>query len=162
METVVRVVVIYVALVAGLRAIGKREFSQLSPLELVTLLIIPEMVTQALVREDRSLTNAIVGVMTLLVVVYLSSLLQYHVKPAERAINSEPTVLVRHGKFITEHMNIERIPPEEVFMSMHQSGLTKLEEVQWAILETDGKITIVPKQPTSTTNAAPHEKDLAA
>jgi uncharacterized membrane protein YcaP (DUF421 family) len=111
----------------------------------VTLLIIPEIVAQALVREDYSLTNAMIGMSTLLVTVYLSSVLQHYVKGVDRAINSSPTVLVRRGEFLTKPMNEERISPGEVFDAMHQSGLARLDEVQWAILETDGKITIIPQ-----------------
>lgn len=161
METVIRVVIIYLLLMAGLRAVGKREFSQLSPLELVTLLIIPEIVSQALVRDDYSLTNAMIGMTALLVTVYLSSLLQFKSKAVERAVNSEPSVLVHNGQFITNHMNTERVSPDEVYASLHQSGLAKLDQVQWAILETDGKITIIPKQPRPATNAAPREQELA-
>ena len=62
METVIRVAIVYVFLMAALRFLGKREFGQLSPFDLVVLLMIPELVSQALVREDFSLTNAIVAV----------------------------------------------------------------------------------------------------
>lgn len=146
METVVQVVLIYIFIVIGLRVVGKREFSQLSPLELVTLLIIPEMVSQALVREDHSLTNALVGAATLIVLVYLSSLLQHKFQAVEKAVSGEPAVLVRNGKYVGKHMNEERISPEEIFAAMHQAGLERLEQVRWAILESDGKISIVPEE----------------
>jgi uncharacterized membrane protein YcaP (DUF421 family) len=146
METVVRVVILYIFIMAGLRVVGKREFSQLSPLELVTLLIIPEIVSQALTREDSSMTNALVGTATLIVLVYLSSLLQYNNSPIDKAINGLPAVVVRHGEYVGKHMNEERITPEEIFNAMHQSGLDRLEQVRWAILETDGKISIVPEE----------------
>jgi uncharacterized membrane protein YcaP (DUF421 family) len=146
METVVRVVIIYIFIVIGLRIVGKREFSQLSPLELVTLLIIPELVSQALTRDDYSLTNAMVGTATLIVLVYLTSLLQFNVRSVERAISGLPAVLVRKGIFVEKHMNEERIAPEEIFSAMHQAGLERLEQVRWAILESDGKISIVPEE----------------
>jgi uncharacterized membrane protein YcaP (DUF421 family) len=146
METVIRVIVIYLFIIVGLRVVGKREFSQLSPLELVTLLIIPEMVSQALTREDSSMTNAFVGSATVLVLVYISSLLQHNSKLIDKAINGLPTVLVQHGRYVDRYMNEERIAPEEIFTAMHESGLERLEQVRWAILETDGRISIVPEQ----------------
>lgn len=146
METIWRVVLVYLFLVFGLRVLGKREFGQLSALELVTLLIVPEIVSQALVRGDYSLTNALVGVSTLFSLVYFSSLLQ-HVSPsAQKLFSSSPTILVHDGHYIDKHMNQERVGPEEIFDAMHQSGLDRLEQVKWAILESDGKIAIVPKQ----------------
>jgi uncharacterized membrane protein YcaP (DUF421 family) len=161
-DTVIRVVIIYIFIVIGLRVVGKREFGQLSPLELVTLLIIPELVSQALTHEDYSLTNAIVGTTTLIVLVYLSSVLQFRVKPFERAINGTPTVLVRHGTYIARHMNEERIAPEEIFNAMHESGLERLEQVRWAILETDGKISIVSEEQTASSGNQGKQTKAAA
>jgi uncharacterized membrane protein YcaP (DUF421 family) len=149
METVLRVVIIYSFIVVGLRVVGKREFGQLSPLELVTLLIIPELVAQALVREDYSLTNALIGTATLLSLVYITSLVQYNIPKVEKALTGEPAVLVRHGQFIDKHLHQERIPPGEVMSAIHQSGLERLEQVRWAILEPDGKISIVPEEQPS-------------
>lgn len=145
METVIRVTVFYLVILISLRILGKREFGQLSPLELITLLLIPELVSQALVREDFSMTNGLIGIITLFVLVYFTSLLSHMSEKVEQVISGKPAVLVQHGKFIDEHMNQERVSPEEVFDAMHHSGLYKLEQVQWAILETDGKISIVPE-----------------
>lgn len=151
METVVRVVLIYLFLMAALRVMGKREFSQLAPFELVTLLMIPELVAQALVREDFSVTNAIIAVSTLLVMVFLTSVVAYRSRTIGKLIEGEPSVLVRHGFLVPEKMALERIPPEEIVSAMHGAGLERLSEVKWGILETDGKITLVawPKQEES-------------
>ena len=149
METVIRVVVIYLFIVVGLRVVGKREFSQLSPLELVTLMIIPELVSQALTRQDSSLTNALVGAATVLVLVYLSSLVQHNSKRFRRVVNGMPTVLVRRGQYIARNMDEERISPDEIFDAMHESGLERLEQVRWAILEAGGRISIVPEESVS-------------
>ncbi len=147
MEMVVRVAVIYIFIVFGLRVLGKREFSQLSPLELVTLLIIPEIVSQGLAREDFSLTNALIGVATLLSLVFITSALQHRSDRMAIVIAGKPAVLVQHGQFVAENMNKERIPPDEVFGAMHESGLEELSQVKWAVLEQDGRISIVPADP---------------
>lgn len=144
METVLRVVAIYLLVFAGLRILGKREFGQLSALELVTLLMIPEIVSQAITGEDFSLTNAAIGVTTLLLLVFLTSVLMHRFKKAEAIITGEPSVLVRRGKFLDDALNVSRVSPDEVFSEMHKSGLVRLEQVEWAILETDGRIAIVP------------------
>jgi uncharacterized membrane protein YcaP (DUF421 family) len=145
METVWRVALVYIFIMFGLRMLGKREFGQLTPLELVTLLIVPEIVSQALVREDFSMTNALIGVSTLFVLVYFSSLLQHRSEFIENIVSSSPTVLVRNGAYIGKNMNEQRVSPGEIFTAIHESGLERLEQVKWAILETDGKIAIVPQ-----------------
>lgn len=144
METVIRVFLVYVFLIVGLRIMGKREFSQLSPLELVTLLLLPEILGQSIMREDFSLTNGLIAVSTLFGLVFLSALLQYRSKTFAFLVAGEPSILVANGNWMPEHLNKERISPEEVYSEMHKSGLERLAQVKWAILETDGKISIVP------------------
>lgn len=160
METVLRVAIIYLFVLAGLRLLGKREFSQLSPLELVTLLLIPELVQQSLIREDFSLANALVGVSTVMVLVFLTSLLKQQSRGFAVLVESSPTVLVEHGRLIADHLNKERVGPDEIFDQMHKAGLERLEQVKWAILETDGKISIIPEGNGEVAN--PDEGELAA
>ena len=81
--------------------------------------------------------------------VALPSLLQFHSKPIERAINGQPSVLVRQGKYVEKNMNQERVPPEEIYSAMRESGIERLSQVRWASLEPDGKISIVPEEAAS-------------
>ncbi len=146
METVIRVAIIYFFLMIGLRILGKREFGQMSPLELLTLLLVPELVTQAMSREDFSMTNGLVGVSTLFILSYMTSLAVHRSKRVETLVGGEPSVLVAHGKFQADTMNQERVTPDEIYNELHNAGLEKLEQVRWAILESDGQIAIVPEQ----------------
>ncbi|WP_437752099.1 DUF421 domain-containing protein [Sorangium sp. So ce1389] len=145
MEIVARVAFVYVFLAAALRVIGKRELSSLSPFELVTLMLIPEIVSQALIREA-SLMNALAGVSTLLVLVFLTSVVTHLSPGASRVVDGSPTVLVAKGRILEKACNRERIQPEEIFSEMHRSGLEHLSQVRWAILEADGDLTIIPEQ----------------
>jgi hypothetical protein len=63
----------------------------------------------------------------------------------EAAAESSPTVLAHHGRLIEENLNRERISPDELYSHIRKSGLERIEEVRWAVLESDGKISIVPK-----------------
>ena len=159
METVTRVIFIYIFIMLGLRVLGKREFGQLSPLELVTLLLIPEIVAQGLVREDFSLTNAIVGISTLFVLVFITSLVMQHSKKAEEVITGNPTLLVYDGKYIAENMNRERITPDEIYTELHKVGLFKLSQVRWVILESDGKLAVIPKEGEAPAGTQPVQDD---
>ncbi|WP_437730360.1 DUF421 domain-containing protein [Sorangium sp. So ce1335] len=159
MEIVARVAFVYVFLAAALRVIGKRELSSLSPFELVTLMLIPEIVSQALVREA-SLTNALAGVATLLVLVFLTSVLTHVVPAASRVIDGSPTVLVAKGRILEDACNRERIQPEEIFSEMHRSGLERLSQVRWAILEADGDLTIIPEQGHGLPVARTRDRDV--
>jgi uncharacterized membrane protein YcaP (DUF421 family) len=146
MATVLRVIFLYLFLLITLRVMGKREFNQFSTLELVTLLLIPELLSQALSYEDPSLINGIVAVTTLLTLTFLTSLVLHRFKRMGKLLEGTPIVLVDHGKFLEDAMNKERVTPGEIFAQMHQSGLYKLDQIRWAILETDGCIAIVPEE----------------
>lgn len=147
MDTVIRIIVIYIVILIGMRVIGKREFAQLSPLELVTLLLIPEIASQSMVRQDFSVTNALIGLITLFALVFINSTLMHRFRKFERTVSGKPSLLVYHGRFLEEAMNRERVTPDEVFAAMRTFGLESLEQIKWAILETDGRISIIPEKP---------------
>ena len=143
METVIRVILIYLVILFGLRILGKREFGQLSPLELISLLLVPELVGQSVLKDDFSLTNSLVALTSLFSLVFITSLARYLSKNVEKVISGEPTILVSHVAFIENNLHKERVDAAEIFSEMHKSGLHQLEQVKWAILESDGKISII-------------------
>ena len=144
METVVRVLVIYVFILAAMRVMGKREFGQLSPQEFVILLIIPEIVSSALNQNDNTLTNALVGVCTIMLLVFITSSLSHRFKAVETLVSDAAAVLVLNGKALEDTMNRERVTPEEVMNEARKSGIDTMEKIKFAVLESDGKISIVP------------------
>jgi uncharacterized membrane protein YcaP (DUF421 family) len=160
MDSVLRIAYVYVLLMAVLRLLGKRELSQLSPFELVTLLLIPEIFSDAIGRGDSSMTSATVSVATLLTLVVFTSFLTFRFPRVERIVGGDPTVLVHDGQFLERAMSREQVTPREVFAEMHKSGLEELGQVRWAILELDGKISIVP-MPGSSTSGGGDEKKAA-
>ena len=142
---IVRIAFIYFFLMIALRVMGKREMSEMSPFELVTLLMVPEIFSSALAREEYTMTDASVGVATLLTLVFITSLLSFRFKRVEQVVEGTPTVLVNDGRLVERNLKRERVTAEEVFSEMHKAGLEELEQVRWAILEVDGKISIVPR-----------------
>ena len=144
MDTVVRIAIIYVFVLLGLRIIGKRELSQLAPRELVMLLLIPELFSQAALGEDFSMVNAVVACATLLVLVFWTSVATHLHRPTSRLVDAAPAVLVRRGELIPSALDLERVTAEELFSEMRHAGLSRLSQVEWAILEGDGRISIVP------------------
>lgn len=144
MDAVLRIVVIYVLLMAGFRVLGKRELSNLTPFELVTLMLIPEIVSTALNANEPSLTRAMIGVGTLFTLVLATSFLAYRSRTAEKLIEAGPTVLVRDGKLVEKNLDRERVSENEILSEAHKAGLERLSQVKWAILECDGNITFIP------------------
>jgi uncharacterized membrane protein YcaP (DUF421 family) len=145
METVWRVAFVYIVIWACFRVVGKRELTQMTPFELVSLLFIPQLFSRALTRQDYSMTNALIGATTLFLLVFVTSTLSHRFPRFRRVLQAEATVLVARGTMRLHLLDRERITPEDVFSAMHKVGVTELRDVDWAILEGDGKIAIVPR-----------------
>jgi uncharacterized membrane protein YcaP (DUF421 family) len=150
MDSVLRIAYVYFLLMVAFRLVGKRELGQLSPFELVTLLLIPEIFSNALARGDFSMTTATAGAFALLSLVFLTSLATFRFRRLDRLCAGDPTVLVHDGKFLERNLSRERVTPEEIYGEMHKAGLEDLRQVRWAILETDGRIAIIPAHASGT------------
>lgn len=146
METVFRVAIIYVFVTFFLRIIGKRELKEISAYELVMIMLIPEIASQALAHEDFSVTNALIGISTLLSLVFLNSVVGYRFKNWRRLTEGEPVVLFCRGKFIDGVLHRERVSPDEIMSEMRAAGIESFEGLKWVFLEPDGKITCIPKE----------------
>jgi len=145
-QTVIRVVLMYFMVWGAFRIMGKRELSRMSPLELVLLLFIPQLFSRALTRQDYSFTNALIGASTLLSLVFLSSALSYRFRGVAYVMVPKPTVLIENGRFIDQALHEERITRRDVFDAMQKSGIVDLDEVRWAVLQSDGSIAVVPAE----------------
>jgi uncharacterized membrane protein YcaP (DUF421 family) len=144
METVARVAFVYVLLMVTLRVVGKRELGRLSPFELVLLMLIPELFQQALMREDFSLTAAVIAFFSLVSLVFATSLLAHRFRWMERVLAGEPAVIASGGRFVVEAMNRERVQPGEVYAELRKAGFERLSDARYIVLEDDGKLSIVP------------------
>lgn len=143
MEIVVRIAIVYVVLTFAFRALGKRELSQLSPFELVMLLVIAEIVSPALTAGDHSLTGALFGAATLLCLAFLHSVLTYMSKRFRSAAEAPPSLLVRRGRLIEATLHKDRVRPDEIFSEMHKAGIERLSQVKWGFLEPDGTMAFI-------------------
>lgn len=144
METVLRIVFLYFFLLIMLRCLGKRELAELSPFELTLIMLIPEISSQALTREDYSMTNAVIGLSTMFTLVLGSSILAYRFRKVRDITEGKPVVVVRHGKIIADHLDKERVSIDDIVAEMRGAGIEKFTDLKWVIVETDGKISVVP------------------
>jgi uncharacterized membrane protein YcaP (DUF421 family) len=139
---VLHVAIVFVVLMSAFRILGKRELGTLSPFELVTLMLIPEIVSNAMQGESNLLPQ-LAALSTLLLLVTTTSALAHRFKSVEKVVSASATLLVSNGKLLEHAMNEERIQPEELYSEMHKQGIEELRDVKWAILEGTGEITFV-------------------
>lgn len=146
MESVLRAVVIYIFLMVILRLSGKRTFSELTTFDFILLLIISETTQQALLGEDFSITNAIVVIFTLVGLDVALSFIKQRFKSVERLVEGVPLVILENGKPLIERMTRSRIDEEDILAAGRSShGLTRLDQIKYAVLERSGGISIIPK-----------------
>jgi uncharacterized membrane protein YcaP (DUF421 family) len=143
-ELIIRSVGVYFVLLLGLRVFGKREVGQFTLFDLVFVLLVANAVQPAMTGPDASLFGGVIIVFSLLtanwVVGKLDDIPAFH-----RLVTPPPTVLLKDGKVIVEAMKKEGITQDEVEMAMREHGLDEIAEVELAILESDGSISIVGK-----------------
>lgn len=146
METVIRGAAIYAVLLVIVRLSGRRTLSQMTPFDLVLILIIAETTQQALLGDDFSLVNAVVLILTLFVIDIGLSYVKEWSGRAERILEGTPVILVRHGQLDAKVLTGARISVDDVLEAAREKqGLERLDQVRFAVLETTGEISIIPE-----------------
>jgi uncharacterized membrane protein YcaP (DUF421 family) len=141
---VVRCTVVYLVILAGFRLAGKRHISQLSLVDFALILLVSNAVQNAMVGDDNSLMGGIVAALTLILInVILTKFLSRETKLGQ-FITGEPRLLIRNGQFVMSNLLKESIRPEELEEQIREHGFTDIAEVQTAILELDGSISVLP------------------
>ncbi len=159
-DIVVRVAIVYVALLIGLRLAGKRELGQMTPFDLVVLLLIANAVQNAMVGPDTSVTGGLIAAGVLVAGNYGIAVLRERSPWLRRAVEGSPTLLINNGRFVPEHLRRERLDEEEVMMAIREHGLKDAQDVQTAVLETDGTISIVPADAKTVIHTRKHPRFL--
>jgi uncharacterized membrane protein YcaP (DUF421 family) len=141
-ELIFRGAIVYFVLFALLRFIGKKHVGELSPFDLVVLLIISETVDGSLIGDDHSLTGGLISAATLVAIVQIVGYVTWRYRRAERLVDGVPKILVRHGHVNKEVMSDEQVTYAELIEALRREGHSSLLKVRAAILETDGSITL--------------------
>lgn len=152
MDAVLYSAAIYLVIILLIRLTGKRTLAQVTSFDFIVLLIIGEATQQALLGDDFSLTRAALVIGTLLVLERLSDYLGWRFPRFGKLTESVPLILVQDGELLHKVMAQEQIDKDDILAAARQSqGLERMDQIKWAVLETSGGISVVPKS-----NAAPH------
>jgi uncharacterized membrane protein YcaP (DUF421 family) len=145
-DAVLRALAIYLILMLLFRLSGKRTLGQVTTFDFVLLLVVGEATQQALLGEDFSITHAVVVIATLIGLDRGSDYLSWRFGPFKRVTESVPVVLVDDGKLLRDVMIKEHVSEGDIMSSARETqGLANLDQIKYAIMETSGGISIVPK-----------------
>ncbi|HLU72271.1 MAG TPA: YetF domain-containing protein [Nonomuraea sp.] len=148
MDAVLRAAAIYVALLVIFRISGKRTLAQVTTFDFALLLIISEATQQALLGEDFSITVALLVIVTLVALDRLADFLGWRFPRVGTALDGTPVVLIERGRMLEDRMRLHHLDAEQVLQEARSSqGVRSLDEIDYAILERSGVISVILKKP---------------
>ncbi|WP_454765350.1 DUF421 domain-containing protein [Cupriavidus campinensis] len=144
-EFVLRGLIVYGAIMLLMRLSGRRQIGQLSPLDLVLLLIISNAVQNAMNAGDNSVVAGLILAATLFGADVLLSYGTWRSRRFEMLVEGRPEIIIHQGEVFKEVMRRERITPHELHKALRRNGCARLADVHFAILETDGSLSVIRK-----------------
>jgi uncharacterized membrane protein YcaP (DUF421 family) len=146
MDIVIRAAVIFVFLYLLMRMLGRRELGSMEPFDIILLVVIGDLVQQGVTQSDYSVTGALLAVSTIALLTVLISWASFRFRRLRPVLAGEPIVLVEDGKVIERSLKRQRLALEEVEAEARLEQITSLDDIRWAILETNGEISFIEKQ----------------
>jgi len=146
LEIVARVAIIYTLCVVLLRITGRRQMSQLSPMDLMAMLLIAQTVGPAMLGDDQSLTGGIIAVGTLFVLVTLNGYVAFRSPRAEDLLQGHPVLLIDRGEIRQDVMHRFLMTDDDLQSILHKHGLLHVRDVGRAYVEPGGEVTIIKRE----------------
>jgi uncharacterized membrane protein YcaP (DUF421 family) len=145
MDIVLRGIVIYFFLYVLMRVIGRRELSTLEPFDLILLVVLGDAVQQGLTQDDYSLTGGFLAIGTIAMLQMGTSYMNFRFPRLRPFLDGEPIVIVQDGKPIERNLRRERVTKEDLASAAREQNIARIDDVEWAVMETSGKITFIKK-----------------
>jgi len=142
-EKLLRPVMVYVALMAIFRIASKRELAQATMFDFLIILLISNVVQNAIIGADNSVLGAIAGAVTLVVLAGTLNRLTARSKSARKTLEGSPVLLVRDGKIDDAMMLSQSVSRNDLLSAIRKQGIIRLCDVGYAILELDGQISVI-------------------
>ena len=153
---IIRTVIIYFLLLLVMRLMGKRQLGELDVGELVITILLSEIATPPITNPERRFIDALVPIALLSLLEILTSVLILRVPFFKSVLSSKPAVIIAKGVIDYNAMKRVRISLEELISQIRQNGIYDISEVDYAILEENGKMSVIPKN----ANRQPDKNDI--
>lgn len=145
MDVVLRTIFAFGFLLLITRVVGKRELADLQAFDLILLVVLGDLVQQGVTQADNSLTGVVVVFTTLSVLIAATSYLNFRFSAVRTVLDGNPVVLVEDGAPILRNLTRERITVGELAAEARLQQISTLDDVRFAVLETNGKISFIPR-----------------
>jgi uncharacterized membrane protein YcaP (DUF421 family) len=146
MDIVIRAVVMFLFVWLVTRAVGRRELSTLEPFDLILLVVLGDLIQQAVTQNDFSVVGGMLAGGTMALMTVLFSWLAFRFPRIQPIIEGDPVVLVERGRTVDRNLRANRITHEELAAQARLQQIAHIDDVEWAVLETSGNISFIPKR----------------
>lgn len=146
MDLVLRAIFVFFLVLVVTRVVGRRELGSLEPFDLILLVVIGDLVQQGVTQSDQSLTGMTTVIVTITLLTIGTAWVSYRVRRLGPIINGEPLVLIADGRAIEGSLRRQRLTLDEVAAEARLAQIGSLDDVRYAVLETNGHISFVTKQ----------------
>ncbi|EPY2274248.1 DUF421 domain-containing protein [Clostridium sporogenes] len=152
----IRTIILYLLVILSMRLMGKKQIGELEPFELAITIMISELASLPMQDSRIPLLHGIVPILTLLILQNIFSLIQLKSEKIRSLINGEPSILIENGKIDFQELKNQRFNINDLMEELRLQGYYDLENIEYAILETSGQLSVIPK----TEECAVTKKDL--
>ena len=143
MDLVLRSAFVFCLILVITRAVGRRELSSMEPFDLILLVVLGDLVQQGVTQSDYSLTGATTVIVTMACLVVATAYLSYRFKRLRPILEGEPILLVSDGRILERALRRQRMTVEELRAEARQQSIASFDEIRFAVLETNGKISFL-------------------
>jgi uncharacterized membrane protein YcaP (DUF421 family) len=143
MDLVVRAIFVFFLMLVITRAVGRRELSSMEPFDLILLVVMGDLIQQGVTQSDYSLTGATIVIVTIAVLTVGTAYLSYRFRRLRPLLEGEPVVLVAGGRLIESNLRRQRMTVEELLAEARLQSIGGLEAVEYAVLETNGRVSFL-------------------
>lgn len=149
--TFIRTIILYIIVLIVMRFMGKREISQLQPFELAISIMIADLATIPMAEPGIPITNGIIPILGLLVMHLTISVINLKSVKLREIICGKPSILIHRGRIVEQNMKKERFTINELEERLRGNNVFNIGDVEYAILETSGQVTVIQKPNKRTT-----------
>ena len=143
LDIIIRSLVVYLFMVAGIRIFGKNQLSQLNAGDVVLLLLISNAVQNAMVGENVSLLGGLIAALVLFIANYFLKKFIFKSPKVKEILESEPDILIKDGVVYEENLSKEKMSVDELDEAVREHGVDNIKQVKLAMLEVDGNISVI-------------------
>jgi uncharacterized membrane protein YcaP (DUF421 family) len=145
MDLVLRTIFVFFLILLVTRVVGRRELSSMEPFDLILLVVIGDLVQQGVTQSDYSITGTTTVIVTMASLVVFTAYLSFRFKRLRPLLEGEPTLLVSEGRLLERNLHRQRMTVEELRAEARMQSIGSFDDIRYAVLETNGKVSFITK-----------------